>query len=235
MHVTVYILLVFAVLLLSFGYYASFFIDSKVYVKAFCRGQGTERKIALTFDDGPDETMTARVLDVLARHHVKAAFFLIGEKAGRHPELVRRMVREGHIIGSHSLTHTGLFPFANRVKIAAELEKTRDILKAITGKTVCLFRPPFGVTNPAVAAAVRAGGYQAVGWSLRAFDTRRRVSRDRIRRRLLRGLHPGAVVLLHDRCDKADSLVEGFIMTAREKGYEIVGLDQISNIKVYEN
>ncbi len=235
MSVIVCILLVAAVLLLAFGYYASFFIDSKVYVKAFCRGQGTAKKIAITFDDGPEEPMTARVLDVLARHHVRAAFFLIGEKAERCSGLVRRMVEEGHTVGSHSFRHAGLFPFGSRKKIADELEKTRDTLKRITGRTVRLFRPPFGVTNPAIAAAIREGGYQTVGWSVRAFDTRGYVSRKRIRKRLLRQLHPGAVVLLHDRCGGADELVESFIVAAKEKGYEIVGLDELSNMWVYEN
>lgn len=235
MSVIVCILLVAAVLLLAFGYYASFFIDSKVYVNAFCRGQGTAKKIAITFDDGPEEPMTARVLDVLARHHVKAAFFLIGEKAERCSGLVRRMVEEGHTVGSHSFRHAGLFPFGSRKKIADELEKTRDTLKRITGRTVRLFRPPFGVTNPAIAAAIREGGYQTVGWSVRAFDTRGYVSRKRIRKRLLRQLHPGAVVLLHDRCGGADELVESFIVAAQEKGYEIVGLDELSNMWVYEN
>lgn len=235
MPVIAYILLGAAVLLLAFGYYASFFIDSGVYVKALCRGQGSAKKIAVTFDDGPEEPMTARVLDVLARRHVKAAFFLIGEKAERCPELVKRMVEEEHIIGSHSFTHAGVFPFKKRSKIADELEKTKKTLHKITGKKVRLFRPPFGVTNPSIATAVRAGGYQTVGWSVRAFDTRRYVSRNRILSRLLKGLHPGAVVLLHDRCGKADELVEGFIMAARKKGYEFVGLDELLKIRVYED
>ena len=235
MPVIAYILLVAAVLLLAFGYYASFFIESGVYVKAFCRARGTAKKIALTFDDGPEEPMTTRVLDVLARHQVKAAFFLIGAKAERCPGLVRRMVEEGHTVGSHSFSHAGLFPFGSRKKIAEEMERTRDILREITGKTVCLFRPPFGVTNPTIAAAIHAGGYQTVGWSVRAFDTRGYVSRKRIRKRLLKRLHPGAVVLLHDRCGGADELVENFIVAAQEKGYEIVGLDELSNMQAYED
>lgn len=235
MPLIAYILLVAVVLLLAFGYYASFFIGRGMYIKAFCCGQGSAKKIAITFDDGPEESMTVRVLDVLARHHVKAAFFLIGEKARQHPEIVKRIMEEGHIIGSHSFTHTGLFPFGRRSKIADELTKTRHILKEITGRTVCLFRPPFGVTNPAIAAAIRAGGYQTVGWSVRAFDTRRYVSRSRILSRLLKGIHPEAVVLLHDRCEKADALVEDFIVAAQKKGYEFVGLDELLKIRAYED
>lgn len=235
MSVTGYIVLVAALLLLSIAYYASFFIDSGVYVKTLCRSGNKEHRIALTFDDGPEGTMTPRVLDVLGKYQVQAAFFLIGEKARVHPELVVRMVEEGHIIGSHSLTHAGLFPFKNRDKIYAELEKTRCILKEITGKRINLFRPPFGVTNPSIAVAIRKGGYRTVGWSVRAFDTCRHVARERILKRLMKGLHPGAVVLLHDRCCDADVLLEKFIVSVREKGYEIVGLDELLNIQAYEN
>ncbi|MCM1168336.1 MAG: polysaccharide deacetylase family protein [Bacteroides sp.] len=234
MSIAGYISIAVAVLLSAFGYYASFFIGSGVYVKALCRAVTKEREIALTFDDGPDEVMTARVLDVLKRHRVQAAFFLIGEKAQAHPGLVRRMVEEGHIIGSHSFFHTGCFPFESRKKMERELMRTRETLYEITGKKIRLFRPPFGVTNPHVAAVVRQGGYRTIGWSVRAFDTRRRVPRLRILKRLVAGLHPGAVVLLHDRCLQADELLENFIAAAHGKGYRFVSPDKLLNIQAYE-
>lgn len=217
-----------------FGFYASFCIGSGVYLKALCRGRSDLRTIALTFDDGPDERMTPRVLDILARRGIRATFFLVGERAGRCPELVRRMVAEGHMIGNHTLTHSGMFPLRGRARMAAELERTRRILQALTGRCVRLFRPPFGVTNPHVARAAREGGYATIGWSVRSFDTVARTSRRKVLSRVVGRLHPGAVVLLHDRCEGADRLLEALIDEADGRGYRFETVDRLFEIEGYE-
>lgn len=220
---------------LGFGCYASFRIDSGVYLKTRCRGGDSTRTVALTFDDGPDERMTPRVLDVLARHGVRATFFLVGERAERSPELVRRMVDEGHLVGGHSHTHSGCFPLQRRSQMEAELERMRRTLATITGRCVRLFRPPFGVTNPTVAAAVRAGGYETVGWSVRSFDTVERTPRRKVLARIVGRLHPGAVVLLHDRCDRADELLDALIDEIQRRGYRFETVDRLLDIKAYES
>ncbi|WP_297829783.1 polysaccharide deacetylase family protein [uncultured Rikenella sp.] len=223
--------------LLGFGYYASFFIDSGVYLKARCRASGhsDEPLLALTFDDGPDERNTPLVLDTLASEGVRATFFLIGERAAAHPELVRRIVREGHLIGNHTFTHSGRSPFRSRAAIRAELEATRRTLEQITGLRTRLFRPPFGVTNPRIAAAVRDGRYDTIGWDIRPFDTRTHVSRDKILRRILDRLRPGSVVLLHDRIDGADHLVRQLLTNARRRGYRFETIDRLFHLSAYEN
>ncbi len=218
----------------AFGFYASFCIGSGVYLKALCRGRGGERTIALTFDDGPDERMTPQVLDVLARHGIRATFFLVGERAERCPELVRRIVAEGHTVGNHTFTHSGLFPLRGSVRMAAELEQTRRLLQTLTGGSVRLFRPPFGVTNPRVARVVRAGGYTTVGWSVRSFDTVARTPRHKVLARVVGRLHPGAVVLLHDRCEGADWLLETLIGEAGKRGYRFETADRLFKIEAYE-
>lgn len=227
-------LLVGLAAVLGFGYYASFFIDSGVYLRARCRAADDGRTIALTFDDGPDERNTPLVLDALAGAGVQATFFLIGERAEAHPELVRRIVREGHRIGNHTFTHSDRFPFRSRRAVRTELEETRRTLEQITGLRTRLFRPPFGVTNPRIAAAVRDGGYDTIGWSIRPFDTRTHVSRDKILRRILDRLRPGAVILLHDRIDGADRLVETLITNARQNGYRFETVDRLFHFSAYE-
>ena len=227
-------LLVGLAAVLGFGYYASFFIDSGVYLRARCRVADTGRTIALTFDDGPDERNTPLVLDALARAGVQATFFLIGERAAAHPELVRRIVREGHSIGNHTFTHSGRFPFRSRRTVRTELEETRSTLERITGLRTRLFRPPFGVTNPRIAAAVRDGGYDTIGWSIRPFDTRKGVPRGRLLRRILARLHPGAVILLHDPIDGAEHLVETLIADAYQNGYRFETVDRLFHLSAYE-
>lgn len=221
--------------LVAFGVYASFRIGSDVYLKVRCRGRGDRKTIALTFDDGPDERMTPRVLDVLARHGIRATFFLVGERAERYPGIVRRIVAEGHTIGNHTTTHSGLFPLRRSARMAAELERTRRILRTLTGRCVRLFRPPFGVTNPNMARAVCAGGYETVGWSVRSFDTVARIPRRKVLSRMVGRLHPGAVVLLHDRCEEADRLLEALIGEAETRGYGFETVDRLFEIEAYED
>ena len=174
------------------------------------------------------------MLDVLARHGIRATFFLVGERAERCPDLVRRIVAEGHTIGNHTFTHSGFFPLRSRARMTDELERTRRLLQALTGRCVRLFRPPFGVTNPQVARAVRTGGYTTVGWSVRSFDTVARTPRHKVLARVVGRLHPGAVVLLHDRCEGADRLLEALIGAAAERNYRFETVDRLFKIEAYE-
>lgn len=105
-------LLLVVILLLAVGFlaYASCRIGTGFYLKCLCRNPKAGRRVALTFDDGVDPLRTPRVLEVLARHEIRATFFLIGERAEQHPELVKRLVAEGHLIGNHSYFHRGVLP-----------------------------------------------------------------------------------------------------------------------------
>ena len=96
---------------LTFMFYASYNVGSGVYVKAVCRIPTDQKQVALTFDDGIDRVQTPLVLDVLQRHHIKATFFLVGERAQAHPDIVRRMVAEGHTIGIHTWQHRNTSSF----------------------------------------------------------------------------------------------------------------------------
>lgn len=203
------------------------------YLRMRCRARRAGRRVALTFDDGPDPQRTPAVLDLLARQGVRATFFVVGARAEAHPELVRRMATEGHVVGNHSYTHSWRFPLRSLGRTVEELRRTGEVLHRITGRQPRLFRPPFGVTNPTIARAVRRLGLDPVGWSIRSLDTMGQ-SPERVAARILRRLHPGAVILLHDRCAGSERLVGLLVEGLRNRGLEPVTLPELFDIEAYE-
>lgn len=203
------------------------------YLRMRCRARRAGRRVALTFDDGPDPQRTPAVLDLLARQGVRATFFVVGARAEAHPELVRRMATEGHVVGNHSYTHSWRFPLRSLGRTVEELRRTGEVLHRITGRQPRLFRPPFGVTNPTIARAVRRLGLDPMGWSIRSLDTMGQ-SPERVAARILRRLHPGAVILLHDRCAGSERLVGLLVEGLRSRGLEPVTLPELFDIEAYE-
>ena len=126
-------------------------------------------EIALTFDDGPNPEWTPRLLDILAKHDVKATFFMLGKFASVHSELVRRVAAEGHLIGDHSWSHPKL-SYCPAKRIEDELKRTKDTLEQIVGAKVKFFRPPFGARRPAVFRIARELGLEPVLWNAMTDD-----------------------------------------------------------------
>ncbi|WDZ82896.1 polysaccharide deacetylase family protein [Micromonospora cathayae] len=158
------------------------------------RGDG--RVACLTFDDGPDPTDTPRLLDVLRRHRVSAVFCLVGDQVDAHPEIVRRIVADGHTLGNHSMHHDDMGNWTPE-RIAADLRETdAAIRRAVPDARIGYFRAPYGSwgQSPAVAASL---GLRSLGWRLAITDWEP-PGTDELVRRLLDGVTPGAVVLLHD-------------------------------------
>ena len=178
-----------------------------------------KKVIALTFDDGPDPEMTPRVLDLLRERGVRATFFLVGAKAERHPELVRRIAAEGHDTGIHTWEHAAGFPMRSSWAMTADILRCRESLRQIAGVETHLFRPPFGVTNPMVARAVKRTQSRCIGWSVRSFDTLLRRSREAVAERIARRLGDGKVILLHDDRPGADRLLRLVLDDLKRRGY----------------
>lgn len=126
-------------------------------------------ELALTFDDGPNSTWTPRLLEVLARHDVRATFFLLGSRAQAAPELVLRIAVAGHLIGNHSWSHPNL-ALSGRAHIREELERTQGAIEQIIGAPVKYFRPPFGARRPAALAVARELGMTPVLWNAMTSD-----------------------------------------------------------------
>jgi peptidoglycan/xylan/chitin deacetylase (PgdA/CDA1 family) len=160
------------------------------------RGPRGARRVALTFDDGPDPVWTPRLLDALGQAGVRGTFFLVGERAERAPALVRRMVAEGHEIGNHSWSHRSLWMCGPRVT-AREIGRAHDRLASLTGVPPRHFRPPWGMVNAAMFPALRRVGERCVFWSLQPEGRRPRSAQRQVADVLGRA-HPGAIVDLHD-------------------------------------
>jgi len=159
-------------------------------------------QIAMTFDDGPNPAWTPKLLNHLARHNVRATFFLVGSYAARNPGLVSEMVSAGHTIGNHSWRHPNL-ALSSAAKIRLELVRSRSLLEEMTGKPVRLFRPPFGARRPAVLTIARSLGMVPVLWNAMTSDWSTpdaAVIADRLSQKIDRNRHRGwaSNVVLHD-------------------------------------
>lgn len=151
------------------GYaYAAMWPGSRLFGRALVAPR-RPGELALTFDDGPNSTATPRLLDLLARHGVQATFFLLGSRAQALPELVRRMVAEGHLVGSHSFTHLNL-AYTAAAQIREEIVRGQHALQEIVGTPVRFFRPPFGARRPLVLRVARDLGMTPVLWNALTSD-----------------------------------------------------------------
>lgn len=213
--------------------WASADIGSGVYLKALCRAESADKVVALTFDDGPDADSTPRVLDLLKRYDVRATFFVVGEQARQNPELIHRMVAEGHTVAGHSYYHLPQSTLWSSQRYTEELFRCNDVVARLTGLRMRLYRPPFGVTNPPIARAVKNLGLIPVGWSVRSLDTITK-NRDRVVDRVMRGLRGGDVILLHDRLENSEELLEKLLTALRTQHYTTATVDELFKIEAYE-
>jgi peptidoglycan/xylan/chitin deacetylase (PgdA/CDA1 family) len=200
-------------------------IQMNFYLKSFNRGNPDEAKVALTFDDGPDEETTNELLKILDKYQIKAAFFCIGSRIEKNKSLLKQIGSKGHLIGNHSWSHAHLFDFYLPRRLVREIEKTDAIIKDITGKRPKTFRPPYGVTNPFLTRALKKTGHQVIGWNLRTFDTSQ--SKRKVLNKIETDLQNGDIILFHDANPKTLGLLEDAIVLIRKKGMGIIGLDEL--------
>jgi peptidoglycan/xylan/chitin deacetylase (PgdA/CDA1 family) len=149
-------------------FYAGMWPESQIFGRTLIGGDDPD-EIALTYDDGPNDSYTERLLDILARHEARATFFLIGRFARQRRELVRHIHAAGHVVGNHTWTHPWLM-FSSPARIREELSATNAALEDILGEPVRYFRPPHGARNPGVLRIARELGLVPVLWNVTAFD-----------------------------------------------------------------
>lgn len=183
--------------LLAAGAWVAYAWGAHLVTPAYAwRGPGTRRRVALTFDDGPDPAWTPRVLDVLEKTCVRASFFLVGERAARAPEAVRRIAAEGHEVASHAWSHRSFWLLGPRAT-EHEVARTHELLAGLAGREPRHFRPPWGMVNAALFGALRRHGERLVFWSIQP-EGLRPVAPERQTRHVLERARPGAIVDLHD-------------------------------------
>jgi peptidoglycan-N-acetylglucosamine deacetylase len=212
--------------------WGSYSISSNVYIPVLCSGPKDRRVIALSFDDGPAEQYTPQILEILEGRGVEAAFFCIGTNIKGREGLLRRIHEGGHLIGNHSYSHHFWFDLFSSRRMRADLAQMDAAVREVLGVTPRLFRPPYGVTNPNLARAIRRGGYTPVGWNVRSLDT---VINDPVKltERVSAALKPGAIILLHDTSAATLAMLPRFIDAARIAGYAFQRLDKMCNLTPY--
>lgn len=212
--------------------YGSSVLSAQFFLPVMFKGESNSKKIALTFDDGPIPGKTEQILQILETYDVPATFFCIGNRVTENPGLTRRIFDEGHLIGNHSFWHKATFDLQGAAAISKELSDTDETIRKVIGVKPKFFRPPYGVTNPMVAAAVRKGGYTTIGWSIRSFDT---VIRDgtALFNRITGPLKSGDVILLHDYSDTTLQILPALLEHVKKVGLKIVRVDELLNEKAY--
>jgi peptidoglycan-N-acetylglucosamine deacetylase len=182
--------------------------------------------IAMTFDDGPSAENTPRLLEMLKQRNIKATFFLIGQNVASNPDLVRRILADGHEIGNHSWTHPQLSKLSDD-RVTMEITKTQDAIKDASGFTPSLLRPPYGAITPRQREWVEDRfGLNVILWSVDPFDWKR-PGASVITQRILSQVRPGAIILSHDihkqTVDAMPATLDGLIA----KGYKFATVSQL--------
>jgi len=194
-------------------------------------GPRGEKKVALTFDDVPDPRFTPKVLDILARYKVRATFFVVGSRASKYPSMVKRMQREGHIIGNHSYNHA-VFSRISLPAFRQQILRTDAILRPLAGYSPRLIRPPYGEILPEQIEWMKRNGYIAVNWDVDSADWRG-IDSNTVLFNIKKTLRPGSIVLQHAGGGTGQNLsgtieaLPRLIKLLHSKGYRIVTLPEL--------
>lgn len=201
----------------------------------YWHGDRAQPKIALTFDDGPNEPYTSQVLEVLRANDIRATFFLVGKRVEQSPDSARAIVGAGHAIGNHSYGHPDM-AWQSTAAVEREVEYGEAAIAAATGKRPRIFRPPFGSIYPVMLREIEHLGYTVIQWSLAARDWRRPGAK-RIAHRILSRAHNGAIILLHDgngtRGGDRSQTVEAIkviIPELKRRGFQFVTVPELLEI-----
>lgn len=191
------------------------------------------RQLALTFDDGPNDLHSLRLLEVLAKHDVEATFFMIGRYVRQHPRITREIAQAGHVVGNHTFAHP-LLILKSEAEIRRELGACHDALQDVIGEHSNLFRPPFGGRRPAVLRVARELRLETIMWNVSGRDWNAS-SAGEIERKVAKQIRGGDVVLLHDGghtqmgVDRSQTVIatDRLISTYKSYGYEFVTISQM--------
>ncbi|MCJ8154446.1 polysaccharide deacetylase family protein [Chryseobacterium sp. SSA4.19] len=228
-HGSLWVYLFCFLLFSSVVIWGSFDITLGYFVNSIIRKRTKIKEVALTFDDGPTE-FTPKFLDLLKENQIKATFFCIGKQVETYPEIFKRIIAEGHTIGNHTFSHSDNTGFLSASKMAEEIQKCDEILFKTGNIKTDLYRPPFGVTNPNIARAIKRTHKVSIGWNVRSLDT---VIQDekRIYRNVVRNIKKGSIILLHDTSEKTYNVLKDLLLFLKDKSYSTFTVDPINDKK----
>ena len=216
-HLSVWYLIIWIKLFAIIQFCGAYFIGLNFHLTSINHLNTSDKKVLLTFDDGPHAN-TIKVLEVLKKYDVKAVFFIIGKNIQANEAILKQIVADGHQIGNHSFSHHNFIDLWSTKKVTEDFASCQKLIEQYQPNTK-LFRPPYGVTNPNIAKALKQLNLQSIGWNVRSYDTSIK-DVEKIKQRVLAQLKPGAIILLHDRLDFMPELLEALIPAIKENGYE---------------
>jgi peptidoglycan/xylan/chitin deacetylase (PgdA/CDA1 family) len=203
------------------------------YGQTFASGVRGSKQVALTYDDGPNDPHTLKLLEVLAKHSVRATFFMIGRYVRQRPDIARAVAQAGHVIGNHTFTHP-LLIFESAAQTRSQLVDCRQALDDTIGEHSNLFRPPFGGRRPATIRIARELGLRTVMWNVTGYDWNAPPAA-MIAKKVARQMRGGDVILLHDGghramgADREQTVIatENLIQRYKAEGYEFVTVGEM--------
>ena len=193
-------------------------------------GDSSEKNLYLTFDAGYENGYTAGILDVLKKHDVKAAFFLVGNYLKTSPELVKRMVSEGHTVGNHTYSHPDMSAISTEDAFREELSKLEEEYKSVTGKEMLkYYRPPQGKYSEANLKMAKELGYRTIFWSLAYVDWYEsdQPTKEEAFNKLIPRVHPGAIVLLHSTSKTNAEILDELLTKWEKMGYKFKSITEL--------
>ncbi|WP_188038920.1 polysaccharide deacetylase family protein [Heliobacterium chlorum] len=199
----------------------------------FIGGPSEKKALCLTFDDGPDNRNTPKVLDILQKEQVRATFFFLGNNSEQYRKIVKQTYDAGHVIGSHSFDHPYLTK-KTEPQLTEQVHKTEQSMFEIIGKRPTLLRPPYGDINASVLNVLNKNGYKAVLWSLDTFDWNQKTSTE-IVDYVSSNVHPGDIILMHSADNGSASVkaLPAIIAALKHAGYSFCTVDEMLGITPY--
>ncbi len=208
---------------------------SSMFPELFFReGSQNVKRVALTFDDGPDSLYTPQILDVLKEYKVKATFFLIGKRADLFPDVVKRMVNEGHIVGNHTWSHPNIVKLDNGAMLK-EIRDAEEALSKLTGYRTALFRSPYGSIDEKRIKEIGKLNYKIIAWNVDSLDWKS-LTAEQVKYNILENVKEGSVILQHSSGSKEENLtgsvaaLRDIIVTLKKEGYQFVTIPEMFNI-----
>jgi len=194
-----------------------------------------EKRVALTFDDGPDSEYTPQILDILKKQKVKATFFLIGNRAELFPDVVKRMVKEGHIVGNHSMNHANIIKL-DKAEALKEIEECEKVLAELAKYRPALFRSPYGSLDSEKVEEIKELDVIIIAWNVDSLDWKS-LTAEQVKTNILENVNEGSIILQHSSGSKEENLtgsvaaLEDVIKILKKEKYEFVTVDELLDIE----